>query len=615
MLGHAPGQGVWDRSPRREAAGKVLRSLLARVGGGRLLGSPPVDRLGERGHLFLYVLAYRWLSLLPATLAVFSAPAAPTPRTLLAAVVSYNLCITLFHRWLNNAVLRWPVLLGLDILLCGVAVAASGGTRSPYYLYVLSPLFGAGVFFRTRGGLVAAGATAAAYSVAVAVDSLAFAGLFDPVSASIQVAGFFLIGGLFSSFASLLEDQRANARLLEQVRTELVRKTRELQRTNRELRSLHSLAVALQSAAVDVHDVQGRVLLSLTEELGYPRAWMALVDHGDLSLTGWMMAARGEGLTEDVPPTLRLALREVLGPLAQALGAGAPQVVSGPAAFPPGSGLPVREGGRYVVVPLSVRDLPVGILLVEAPDGSPDDKQSLALLTSVGHQAALALWSTRMCVERAQRSAILEERNRIARDIHDTVSQCLFGTVCALESCLKLLPGEQGTVRERLEYVLRLTSKAMTEIRRLVFDMWIGGMTTGEFVAELQSFLQDLGKPDSLRVEIRVEGDLTELTPFTRKHLFRIAQEALANAVKHARASEVSVHLAASGQAVRLVVRDDGQGFDPQRVPRGMGLAGMRERAAAVGAALEVRTGPGQGTTVEVSVPRLACVSPPRFAS
>ncbi|MDR7581478.1 MAG: sensor histidine kinase, partial [Armatimonadota bacterium] len=216
---------------------------------------------------------------------------------------------------------------------------------------------------------------------------------------------------------------------------------------------------------------------------------------------------------------------------------------------------------------------------------------------------------------RAQRSAVLEERNRIARDIHDTVSQCLFGTVCALEGCLKLLPEDQRTVRERLEYVLRLASKAMAEIRRLVFDMWIGGMTTSEFVAELQSFLQDLGKPDSLRVDIRVEGDLTELTPFTRKHLFRIAQEALANAVKHAQASEVSIHLAASGQAVRLVVRDDGRGFDPERVSRGMGLAGMRERAAAIGAALEVRTGPGQGTTVEVSVPRLACVSPPQFAS
>lgn len=591
-----------------------MRPLVALLAGG-LGRTPPVDRLGERAHLFLYVLAYRWLSLLPAALAVFSVPSAPTPRTLLAAVIGYNLCITLFHRWLNNAVLRWPALLGLDIFLCGAAVAASGGARSPYYLYVLSPLFGAGVFFRTRGGLVAAGATTAAYALAVGVDSLVLGGSFDVVSASIQVAGFFLIGGLFSSFASLLEDQRANARLLEQVRTELVRKTTELQRTNRELRSLHSLAVALQSAAVDVHDVQRRVLLSLTEELGYPRAWMALVDHGDLSLTGWMVAARGEGLTEEVPPTLRVGLRELGGPLVQALDARVLQVVTGRAVLPGSSGLPVREGGRYVVVPLSVRDVPVGILLVEAPDGVPDDRQSLALLTSVGHQAALALWSTRMCVERAQRSAVLEERNRIARDIHDTVSQCLFGTVCALEGCLKLLPEDQRTVRERLEYVLRLASKAMAEIRRLVFDMWIGGMTTSEFVAELQSFLQDLGKPDSLRVDIRVEGDLTELTPFTRKHLFRIAQEALANAVKHAQASEVSIHLAASGQAVRLVVRDDGRGFDPERVSRGMGLAGMRERAAAIGAALEVRTGPGQGTAVEVSVPRLACVSPPRFAS
>jgi len=573
-------------------------------------------QMEHREDLFVYILVYRWFSLVPPLLAMLPGlqSAGWLSWRVFPLAAGHNIFITLFHPWLNQAVIQHPLLLGVDVLFCAALIALSGGVTTPYYLYALSPLFAAGLFFRIRGGVLAAAGMSLSYGLMMAGNVLVLGGDVNPALMSIHIAGFFLIAGLFANFTSLLEDQRTNALLLEQNRKELIRKTTALQRMNRYLRSLHALAVALQSSATDVRDVQRRVLASLTEELGYPRALIGLVDHGDFSLTGWMGASRS-GLEEEIPATLRIRLSQDQGPLAQALASHTLREISGGASLsehPVLSRYPLRRG---VVVPLFVRELPVGVLVVEAPDGELQGKEALALLTSVAHLAALALWSTRMCVERAQRAAIQEERNRIARDIHDTISQYLFGTVYTLESCLKLIPAELQTVRERLESVLRLSAKTMGEIRRLIFDMWISGMTTGEFVSELRSYLQDLGKPETLEVEFSIEGDLTELTPFTRKHLFRIAQEALANVVRHARATQAKVFLTADSQVVRLVIWDNGVGFDPGQTPPGIGLSGMRERALAIGGTLTVHSAPGQGTSVEVRIPRLACVSNLPFVS
>ncbi len=575
-------------------------------------------QLAERGHLFVYILAYRWLSLLPPLIGLvpgFSQGGEPL-GWVFAMAAGYNVVITFFHPWLNALVIRYPLLLGVDVAFCAGLIGLSGGVMTQYYLYMLSPLFAAGLFLRVRGGLLAATGMSVSYIAVVLVTAFAAGRPLDVALMSIHVAGFFLIAGLFASFASLLEDQRANAVLLEQIRSKLVRKTAALQRRNWELQSLHALAVALQSSAVDVHDVQRRVLTILTQDLGYPIAVMGLVDHGDLSLCSWMAASRERGLEEDLPSTLRVPIKVAGGPLAQVVVGGEPRVVDGGTAL---SEDPVlsryTHQERWVVLPLAVRELAVGVLAVGLGAGEASAQERMALLVSMALQAALAIWSTRMCVERAQRSAIQEERNRIARDIHDTVLQCLFGTVYTLESCLRLIPEEYKMVRDRLETVLRFSSKTIREIRGLIFDMWIGGMTTNEFVSELKSYLEDLGRPETLEAEIKVEGDLTELTPFTRKHLFRIAQEALANVVRHAQATKVRVQLTADGQAVRLMVQDNGVGFEVERTPPGMGLSGIRERTLAVGGTLAICSVPGQGTTVEVRVPRLACVSSPQFVS
>lgn len=204
------------------------------------------------------------------------------------------------------------------------------------------------------------------------------------------------------------------------------------------------------------------------------------------------------------------------GPLGRDLLLRQPQEVDGPLH----PALPAYRLRQGLALPLFVRELPVGVLVVELPEGEVARPERHTLLSAVAHQAALALWSTRMCVERAHKLAVQEERSRIAQEIYDTVSQGLFSAVYTLQNCSPLLSEEQRTLRERLESVLRTSTKTLQETRRLVHDLWVGGLTTAEFVAELRSTVQDLGALEDLQVDITVEGDLTELTPFTRKHLF-----------------------------------------------------------------------------------------------
>jgi signal transduction histidine kinase len=503
--------------------------------------------------------------------------------------------------------------LAVDVAVCSGLLALSGTSVSPFYLYSLSPLFGSGLFFQIRGGLLAATGMGLVYTASAVGTSILIESFRDLPLMAIHIAGFFLIASLFANFASLLDKEHSHALILSQIGGELEKKTLALERSNRDLRSLHALAMALQSSAVDVHDVQRRVLTIFTRELGYPRAIMGLIDHGDFALTAWMEDSRDTASGRTVPVTLKIPIGPNGGLLTQALTERSYHVVSGndsPDDWP----LKALQLGRGVVLPLLVHEVPVGVLAVEVePDYRPDE-EAIALLNCVAHQASLAIWSTRMCIERAHRSAILEERSRIARDIHDSVLQSLFGITYIVESCLKLVSDEEQAIRDHLEVLLRQSRNTMAEIRHLVFDMWIGGMTTGEFVAELQSYLDDIGRPPGLTVTVSVEGDITELSPFTRKHLFRIAQEALANVVRHARATRATVHLSADSQFVRLTVEDNGIGFDTTAAQEGIGLSGMHERAQAIGAALEIQSN-SSGTTVELRLPRLACIARPQLGS
>jgi signal transduction histidine kinase len=245
-----------------------------------------------------------------------------------------------------------------------------------------------------------------------------------------------------------------------------------------------------------------------------------------------------------------------------------------------------------------MRDRSLGVLIVDNPDsGAPISPASMHSLELVADQAAIVLGSTKLCVERAQRLAIEEERNRIAMEIHDTASQSLFGIVYTLDGCIKLLPNHTDQVQTRLADLRGVAERTLHDLRRSVYDIWGGELDETDFRNELYAYLRKIGAPASLEVEIQVNGAFDGLGMFTRRNILRIAEAGLANVVKHSAATSACILLDLQTDPARLVIHDNGRGMDRRARPD---LASIRERARAIGGDVLIESEPGAGTRLEV---------------
>jgi PAS domain S-box-containing protein len=195
-----------------------------------------------------------------------------------------------------------------------------------------------------------------------------------------------------------------------------------------------------------------------------------------------------------------------------------------------------------------------------------------------------------------------EERAHLARELHDSVTQALFSMTMVARSVELLLDRDPVTAREQLGQLRELQREALAEMRALIFELRPGNLEQDGLVRALKTHTSAL--QGRLGLPIVVESDLADRLPLAvEETLYRIAQEALHNIVKHAKAQQVWVGIHALGGGVRLRIQDDGRGFDPAAVPDGhLGLAGMRARADRLGAAFTCTSRAGEGTTIEVTL-------------
>ncbi|HVT72926.1 MAG TPA: sensor histidine kinase [Lacunisphaera sp.] len=206
--------------------------------------------------------------------------------------------------------------------------------------------------------------------------------------------------------------------------------------------------------------------------------------------------------------------------------------------------------------------------------------------------------------EETRNAATFAERDRLAGEIHDSLQQGLNGLMLQIDATLKL-PGLPPDVRSRLGVARNMVSFTRHEVQHAVWDMetpLLDGNDLGEALKKLTALIG----PGAATVEIKVSGQPLALSPATNHHLLRIAQEAITNAVRHAAAARIVIALAYQPEGVTLSVTDDGNGFVPHDVlTKGLGhfgLRGLRGRAAKIGGDLEIRSAPGSGTTVRVTV-------------
>ncbi len=206
----------------------------------------------------------------------------------------------------------------------------------------------------------------------------------------------------------------------------------------------------------------------------------------------------------------------------------------------------------------------------------------------------------------AEELAASRERNRLARDLHDTLAHSLAGLVVELEAVSTLFDLDQEASRAELTKAQTLARAGLQEARQAIQDLRESPAQDIGLAPALRQLLHDFGQRTGLQTqaEFAVLGDDPSLPPETLDALYRIAQEALSNVVRHAQASRVSLRLEASNGALRLTVADDGVGFEPDQTPQAgrYGLLGMRERADMVGGALRVESQPGKGTRVSVEL-------------
>jgi signal transduction histidine kinase len=253
----------------------------------------------------------------------------------------------------------------------------------------------------------------------------------------------------------------------------------------------------------------------------------------------------------------------------------------------------------FLGVPIVSREHVIGALyLTEKDDGfSTADEKLIVLLAA---HAAIAIENARLH-ERSRELSIIEERNRLARELHDNVTQRLFGVALAAESASTLLTRDRDAAAAEMARVGELARAAMEELRAVVFELRPGSLEAEGLATVLRKHVDVLRRVSGRRIELRV-GDVPRLEPGPATQVLRIAQEALGNALRHAEASRIDVRLESGSGRLVLSVSDDGCGFDPSAV-RGqrLGLTSMDERATELGGTLSVKSSP-EGTTVRLEV-------------
>ena len=372
----------------------------------------------------------------------------------------------------------------------------------------------------------------------------------------------------------------------------------------RELQMLHAVAAALNGAG-DVREALADTLALIADLLGFRTGWVWLLDAETKQF--YNAAAR------NLPPYLQEPVR-MTGKPCTCMGAFfdghlTPKNIDAikcsrlrPAVQ--ADATDQTQGMQYhASIPLYFGGTPLGIINVGGPEWRELTSEELDLLSTIADQVGLAIERARLADERAG-LARAEERARIAREIHDTLAQDLTAIALHLEGALPHLERDPARARERLGRALALTRTGLEEARRAVLDLRTappGGRPLAEALAALgRGFTSESG------IRVHVGAKVEAAIPLRAEaELYQIAREALHNIRKHAGAHEVAVRLTADAETIRLSIRDDGRGFDPQERRAGChGLIGMRERAQRCGGRLRVTSRPGKGTTIGVAIPQ-----------
>lgn len=264
--------------------------------------------------------------------------------------------------------------------------------------------------------------------------------------------------------------------------------------------------------------------------------------------------------------------------------------------------------GTLLCVPIRTHGRCIGLLTAMHSRSRRFNEGQETLLAIFGGFAGAAIENARL-LEQAQQSLLAGERTRIANEIHDGLAQTLFSASLNLELSRKRLASEPELASAQIRAVQEQLSESLAELRRFIYDLRPARVERDGLIGAIDTRLAEVSKQTRLRCSLDVQGQPRPLPASAETCLFRVAQEAVSNVVKHARASSIEVRLAFGHRAVELSVSDDGRGFEiahtVARAERGgsVGLCSMRDRVRSEGGRFRLRSGAGSGTEVLVTLP------------
>jgi two-component system, NarL family, sensor kinase len=260
------------------------------------------------------------------------------------------------------------------------------------------------------------------------------------------------------------------------------------------------------------------------------------------------------------------------------------------------------RGLRYhASIPLSFGDRPLGIMNVATPAWRKLTRRELDLLSTIASQVGVAIERARLA-EASVGAARVEERARLARDLHDTLTQGLTAIGLHVEAAMSQLPGQApATATKELERALEITRTNLKEARQSLRDLRSSGLEGKPLTEALGALGRQLTADTGVRVSFHVSMN-APVAPEVEAALFRIAGEALTNVRRHANARDITMTLSTSRRRAKMTIEDDGRGFRLKGTGETYGIQGMRERARLIGGSVTVQSQPGRGTSVTVTV-------------
>jgi len=405
------------------------------------------------------------------------------------------------------------------------------------------------------------------------------------------------IGALARAFNTMTTQLRESISGLEQ---RVQERTQALQRRALQLETSTRVSREITSI-LDIDDLLKRVVELIKRAFGYYYVAVFLVD--DETNTLVFAAGSGELGQRRKREGMRLMIgaASLNGHVAQSNKAAMVNDVSQDPRYVADERL--ADTRSELVIPLRIGGRVLGTLDVQSAQMNAFSEEDVRIMQSMGDQVAVAIENARL-YDRSRTLAVLEERNRLAHELHDSVTQSLYSLVLFAGAGQEIVEaGLLEPVKQYLQRIEETAQQALKEMRLLVYELRPPTLEEEGLLGALRQRLKAVEERAGIDARLLVEGDVDLPAPL-QERLYRIAQEALNNALKHSAGTSVAVRIHVNDERLELEVVDDGVGFDVDAVSDtgGLGLAMMRERAAELGGLVLISSAPGEGTTVKITV-------------